>query len=85
VVLRDERPWGSDVHPAAFYPYSPDRKGSRAEALLGSCHGLLHADGYTGFDRLYQPTRPGGDPPLIEVACWSHARRKIYGVHHATA
>ena len=29
--------------------------------------------------------RPGGEPPLIEVACWSHARRKFYDVHHATA
>jgi len=85
VVLRDERPWGSDVNPAAFYLYSPDRKGIRAEALLGTCHGFLHADGYAGFDRLYQPTKPDGDPPLIEVACWSHARRKFYDVHHATA
>ena len=85
VAVRDERPWGSKVPPAAFYLYSPDRKGIRAEALLGTCLGFLHADGYTGFDRLYRPTEPGGDPPLIEVACWSHVRRKIYDVHHATA
>ena len=85
VVVRDERPWGSDVPPAAFYLYSPDRKGIRAEALLGACHGFLHADGYTGFDRLYRPTQPGGEAALIEVACWSHVRRKIYDVHHATA
>jgi transposase len=85
VVVRDERPWGSKVPPAAFYLYAPDRKGIRAEALLGTCQGFLHADGYTGFDRLYQPTKPGGDPPLIEIACWSHVRRKIYDVHHATA
>jgi transposase len=85
VAVRDERPWGSDVPPAAFYLYSPDRKGIRAEALLGTCQGFLHADGYSGFDRLYRPTEPGGDPPLIEVSCWSHARRKFYDVHHATA
>jgi transposase len=85
VAVRDERPWGSDVAPAAFYLYSPDRKGIRAEALLGTCQGFLHADGYTGFDRLYRPAKPGGDPPLIEIACWSHVRRKIYDVHHATA
>jgi len=85
VVLRDERPWGSDVPPAAFYLYAPDRKGIRAEALLDTCHGFLHADGYAGFDRLYQPVAPGGDPQLIEVSCWSHARRKFYDVHHATA
>ena len=85
VVVRDERPWGSDVPPAAFYLCSPDRKGIRAEALLGTCLGFLHADGYSGFDRLYQPTEPGGEPPLIEVSCWSHARRKFYDVHHTTA
>lgn len=85
VVLRDERPWGSDVPPAALYRYSPDRKAIHAQALLGSCRGFLHADGYTGFDRLYRPVIPGGEPPLIEVACWSHARRGFYDVHHATA
>ena len=69
VVLRDERPWGSDVPPAALYRYSPDRKAIHAQALLGSCRGFLHADGYTGFDRLYRPATPGGEPPLIEVAC----------------
>jgi transposase len=85
VAVRDERPWGSAVPPAAFYLYSPDRKGIRAEALLGTCLGFLHADGYSGFDRLYRPATPDGEPPLIEVACWSHARRKLYDVHHETA
>lgn len=85
VAVRDERPWGSEGPAAAFYRYSPDRKGIRAEMLLATCQGFLHADGYNGFDRLYRPAKPGGDPPLIEVACWSHVRRKIYDVHHATA
>ena len=85
VVVRDERPWGSDVPPAAFYRYSADRKARHAEALLGACRGFLHADGYAGFDRLYRPTTPEGAGPLVEVACWSHARRKFYDVHHATA
>ena len=85
VIVRDEQPWGSDVPPAAFYRYSADRKGIHAQALLGSCRGFLHADGYAGFDALYQPTTPAGDPPLVEVSCWSHARRKFYDVHHATA
>ena len=85
VLVRDERPWGSDVPPAAFYRYSADRRGIHAQALLGSCRGFLHADGYAGFDALYQPTTPAGDAPLVEVACWSQARRKFYDVHHATA
>jgi hypothetical protein len=85
VVVRDERPFGSDIPPAAYYRYSPDRKGIHAQALLGGCRGFLHADGYAGFDRLYQPTTPDGAPPLIEVACWSHVRRKFYDIHHASA
>ena len=85
VALRDERPWGSAVPPAAVYLYSPDRRGIHAEALLGTCRGFLHADAYTGFEKLYQPAQPGGAPPLIEVACWSHARRKFYDEYHETA
>jgi transposase len=85
VLVRDERPWGSPSPPAAFYLYSADRTGVHAEALLASCRGFLHADGYAGFDKLYAPTTPAGDPALIEVACWSHARRKFYDVHQATA
>jgi len=56
-----------------------------AETLLAGCRGFLHADGYAGFGKLYQPTTSTGDPALIEVACWSHARRKFYDVHQATA
>ena len=85
VVVRDERPWGSGVPPGAVYRYSPDRKAEHAEALLGACRGFLHADGYTGFGKLYQPSWPGNDTPLVEVACWSHVRRKFYDVHHAVA
>ena len=85
VVVRDERPFGSDIPPAAYYRYSPDRKGIHAQALLGRCRGFLHADGYTGFDSLYRSTASDGVPPLIEVACWSHVRRKFYDIHHASA
>ena len=31
------------------------------------------------------PTAPDGEPWLVEVACWSHARRQLYDVHHETA
>ena len=50
VVVRDERPFGSDIPPAAYYRYSPDHKGIHAQVLLGRCRGFLHADGYAGFD-----------------------------------
>ena len=85
VLARDERPWGSHVFPAAFYRYSADRRSVHAHALLDGCHGFLHADGYAGFNALYAPATPPASPLLTEVACWSHARRKFYDIHHATA
>ena len=69
VVVRDERPWGSTAPPAAFYRYSPDRKGEHADALLGSCRGFLHADAYAGFAGLYDPDPATGQARLVEVAC----------------
>lgn len=85
VLVRDERPWGSKAPPAAAYLYSPDRKGEHAETLIGACRGYLHADGYAGFNTLYAPDPKTQTPRLTEVACWAHARRKIYDVHVATA
>ena len=84
VAVRDERPWGSGVPPAAFYRYAPDRKAEQAEALLKGCSGFLHADAYGGFSNLYRSNPLTGDAKLVEVACWAHARRKIYEVHAAT-
>jgi len=84
-VVRDERPWAGTAPPAAFYCYTPDRRGERAEALLGQCRGFLHADGYAGFQSLYVPNPTTGIARLTEIGCWSHARRKIYEVYEATA
>ncbi len=53
-------------------------------ALLAGCGGFLHADGYAGFADLYAPDAKTGVPRLTEVACWAHARRKIYDVHVET-
>jgi transposase len=85
VAVRDERPWGSAVPPAAFYRYAPDRKAEQAHELLKGCRGFLHADAYGGFRNLYEPDPATGIAPLSEVACWAHARRKIYEVHTATS
>jgi transposase len=48
------------------------------------CRGFLHADAYSGFRELYRPNLLTGDTRLLEVACWAHARRKLYEVHVAT-
>ena len=84
-AVRDERPFAGTAPPAAFYRYSPDRRGEHAEALLGSCRGFLHADGYAGFNSLFALDPKTGTARLTEVACWAHVRRKLYDVHEATA
>jgi transposase len=38
--------------------------------------GLFQADAYTGYQDLYDPGRRPG--PLIEAACWAHARRPFF-------
>jgi transposase len=84
VVVRDETPWGSKSPPAAYYRYSPDRKGEHAQALLATVRGFLHADAYAGFDKLYEPDPKTGRSRLLPVACWAHARRELFDEHVRT-
>jgi transposase len=79
VYVRDERPWGSDVPPAALYRYTANRKGLHPRAHLQDYRGFLHADGYAGYNRLYEAGR------VTEVACLAHVRRKFFDIHKATA
>jgi hypothetical protein len=44
--------------------------------------GILQADGYAGFDRLYNDQDP--HHPIKEAACWAHVRRKFYDIRVAT-
>lgn len=70
--------------PAVTYLYAPDRKGEHASRLLEGCRGFLHADGYAGFNSLYEADPGIGEARLVEVACWAHCRRKLFEVHAAT-
>jgi transposase len=83
VYVRDERPYGGPHPPAVLYRYSPDRKGEHPRAHLKAFRGLLQADGYAGFNALYE-SRNGAEAPAVEVACWAHVRRKFFDVHEAT-
>jgi transposase len=83
VYAFDPRPWGGTGPPAAFYRYSPDRKGERPRGHLAGFAGWLHADAYAGYDALTGPR--GNEPPRIaHVACWAHARRRLFEVYEAT-
>jgi transposase len=91
VYVRDDRPFGgmsagaSDAHqhprcapPAAMFYYSRDRGGTHAEAHLARWSGLLQADAYSGYNRLYATDRMPG--PILEAACWAHARRPFFAL-----
>jgi transposase len=84
VVVRDERSWAGAAPAAALYRYSRDRKGEHAQALLGSCRGFLHVDGYGGWHSLFARDPKTDLARLTEVACWAHARRAIFDVYEAT-
>ena len=74
--VRDDRPFAGADPAAAIYFYSPDRGGGHPEAHLAGWQGLMQADAYSGFNRLYEPNRQPG--PIVEVACWAHARRYFF-------
>jgi transposase len=74
--VRDDRPFGGPDPPAAAFFYSPDRGGEHPEQHLAGYAGLMQADAYAGFNRLYEANRKAG--PIIEAACWAHGRRKFF-------
>jgi transposase len=80
--VRDDRPAANETPAAAWFTYTPDRKGKHPSEHLRDFTGILQADGYAGFDRLFNPADP--NHPIKEAACWAHARRKFYDIHVAT-
>jgi transposase len=65
--VRDDRPFGGPDPPAVAFFYSPDRSGEHPERHLAEFTGILQADAYAGFNRLYAPDRKPG--PILEAAC----------------
>ncbi len=77
VYVRDDRSSGSPDAPAAWLRYSPDRKGEHPQAHLKDFKGVLQADAYAGFAKLYA----SGD--IVEASCWAHARRPFWDLHES--
>ena len=76
VYVRDDRPFAGPAPPAAVFYYSRDRGGAHPRAHLANYAGILQADAFGGYARLYEPDRNPG--PITEAACWAHARRKFF-------
>ena len=76
VYVRDDRPFGGTTPPAALFYYSRDRGGAYPQAHLAGYAGILQADAYGGYGKLYEPGRSPG--LIVEAGCWAHARRKFF-------
>ncbi len=75
--VRDNRPAGDLTPPAVWFAYSPNRKGAHPQQHLAGFRGILQADAYSGFGRLYQAGS------IQEAPCLAHIRRKFYDLMQA--
>jgi len=76
VYVRDDRPFSGPAPPAAMFYYSRDRSGAHPVRHLADYAGILQADAYSGYNKLYEADRRPG--PIIEAGCWVHARRPFF-------
>lgn len=75
VYVRDDTRSGSTAPPAAWFAYSPNRQGIHPQTHLANFKGVLQADAFGGYDKIY------ADGNVREAACMAHARRKIHDLH----
>ncbi len=76
VYVRDDWPFGGKDPPAALFYASRDRTREHPERHRAGYAGVLQADAFDGYNRLYLADRKPG--PVVEALCWSHARRKFF-------
>jgi len=81
--VRDDKPFSGRAPQAAVFFYSRDRTAEHPERHLGEYAGILQADAYAGFNRLYEAGRKPA--PITEASCWAHGRRKFFELADVTA
>lgn len=72
--VRDSRPAGDKTAPAVWFAYSPNRKGEHPQRHLAKFEGILQADAFAGFNKLYQ------DGAIQEAPCLAHIRRNFFEI-----
>jgi len=75
--VRDNRPAGDRAAPAVWFTYSPDRKGEHPQRHLSKFEGILQADAFAGFNKLYE------SGAIKEAPCLAHIRRKFFDLMKA--
>jgi transposase len=65
---------GDAEHPYSVYDFTMNWTRDGPATFLAGYHGFLQADAYGGYDGIYIHSQG----TILEVACWAHARRKLY-------
>jgi transposase len=75
--VRDQRPRAGASPPGAVYRFAANWKEEHVLSYLADARGILQADGYKGYAKLYLPDA-GGMRRLRQAACWAHLRRDFH-------
>jgi transposase len=75
----DQRPWAGTAPPGVVYRYAPSWSAQHVQDHLRHASGILQADAYKGYAKLYEPTADG-EPRFREAACFAHWRRDFHDV-----
>lgn len=78
--VRDHQPARSTGARAVLVRYSLDCKAERPQWHLSNSRGVLQRCICRLLSGLYDRARE----PLLEAACWAHARRKLFEIHAST-
>jgi transposase len=75
----DQRPWAGAAPPGVVYRYAPNWNAEHVLAHLRNASGILQADAYKGYAKLYEPAADG-EPRFREAACFAHWRRDFHDI-----
>lgn len=64
--------WVYRSESGVWFHYTENREGVHPQTILEAYEGLLVADAYAGFDKIFKKGT------VLELACWAHTRRKFY-------
>jgi len=65
---------GDKQNPYSVYDFTTSHSRDGPASFLEGYSGYLHADAYAGYDAMFSDIGSN----VLEVACWSHARRRFF-------
>lgn len=79
----DQRPWAGPAPPAVSYKFAVNWKEEHVRQHLQATSGILQADAYKGYAKLYAAAADGS-VRFREAACWAHLRRDFHDLWVST-